>query len=384
MGPTAQQSAGNQDEQPRGDRSPETQPILRSAGPSDRRGTDAGIAGKENIMTAKITYLLTEQAQRDAMGATGQPVARQQTIEAEIPTTDLDLFAIGGDGTPSLDMTVNSHRHLNVLREGWCASPYQWGSLQTYESLVGALRAAYATRAAAKEAAAAAEQAKIQAEVKYDYTLADNLDALQATGKNDWVRRTPDTHTDPVHPRSLSIPSHMPLARTALAAYYDRWDEQRTAEAAAATAAEEVKEQAKLAAIATWVRDYGTLLQQARHADGLLPRAEATRLMADWVMASYSVPPEDDRQVCTERECPCSELEVTSLSESAYEVWADVRAKLPGNHTVTFWCVKECPPADEYGNRDESTTGTHTAAYITIPYGPFQFTRQIFLANGVL
>lgn len=301
-------------------------------------------------MTAKITYLLTEQAQRDAMAATGQPVARTQTIEAEIPTTDLDLLSISADGT--------------------------------YYSLVWRLRDAYAAAIAQDEASAAAEQAKITAEAEYDFTAATALDALQQTSEADRVRRTPTT--DPVHPRSLTIPTHQPLTRTALAAYCARWDAQRKAEADAATAAEEAKEQAKLAVIDAWMRDYGTLLQQARHADGLMPRAEATKLMAAWVMDSYSVPAEDDRQVCTKRECPCSESGITTLSETDYEAWAAIRNKLPGNHTVSFWRVTECPPTDQYGDRDEACADTHTAAYIAIPYGPFRFERQVILADSIL
>jgi hypothetical protein len=334
-------------------------------------------------MNAKITYLLTEQAQRDAMATTGVPVARQQMIEAEIPTGDLDLCSIAADGTPSLDMTVSSHRHLNVLEPGcWSSSPYQWGAVQTYESLIGALRAAYSARAAAQAAKAYAAQAAVTAEAEYDSALATALDALQDTAEADRVQHTPTR--DPVHPRSLSVPSHQPLARTALDAYCARWADQRAAEAAAAKAAEAAKEQAKLSAISAWVGTHGNYLTRARHADGLLHRAEAVRLMAEWVMDSYSVPDEDDRQICDERKCPCSESEITTLSEAAYEAWVAVREELPEDHTVTFWRVRECPTADEYGDRDEDACGHHTAAYISIPYGPFRFTRQIRLAEGVL
>jgi len=333
-------------------------------------------------MNARITYCLTEAAQRDAMAATGVPVARIQTIDAEIPTGDLDLFAIAADGTPSLDMSVPSHRHLNVLVPGWSSSPYLWASTQSYESIIAHLRAAYAARDARDAAATTAGQAAIAAEAEYDCTLAAALDALQVTAESDRVQRTPAA--DPVHPRRLSMPAHMPLSRTAQAAYCARWDGQRKAEAEAAAAAEQAKDAAKLAAISAWITRHGTLLQQARHADGLLPRAEATRLMAAWVMFQYSVPDEDDAQVCTHTDCPCSEFEYTSLPESAYEVWVAVRDGLPEDHTVTFWRVRECPPADEYGGRDGSTPSYHMAAYITIPYGPFQFTRQIRLVEGAL
>jgi len=334
------------------------------------------------MMNAKITYLLTEQAQRDAMATTGEPVARTQVIIGLPPLGDLDLFNIAADGTLSLDMSVNNHRHLNVLEEGWHTSPHLWDAVQTYDSLIATLRSLYTARAAAQAAKAYAAQAAVTAEAEYDYALATALDALQQTSADDRVQRTPAT--DPVHPRSLSTPSHQPLSRTALAAYCARWTEQRAAESAATAAAEAAKEAAKLATINTWISEHGTLLQQARHADGLLHRAEATRLMAEWVMAQYSVPDKDDAQVCDDHECPCSETTIASLSEAAYEAWAEVRAKLPTGHTIVFYRVRECTPADEYGDRDEDAAGSHTAACITIPYGPFRFTHQIRLAEGVL
>jgi hypothetical protein len=325
-------------------------------------------------MQVKITYMLSETAQRAAMAATGQPVARTQTIEAEAALSDLDLFAIGPDGTVTLDMSVPSHRHLNALVTGWSSSPLLWGAVQTYESLVAAIRAAYAARAAAAEAAAAKEAAKLAAEADYDPALAASLGALQIVGVKDRVRRSPTAA--PVHPHALSVPSHQPLTRNALAAYHARAAAQRDERTAAAAAGEA----AKLAAIAAWVAEHGTPLQQSRHKDGMLPRAEATELMAAWVMESHGVPAEDDRQICTDGSCPCSESEITALPECAYTAWVSLRKGLPDGYTVSFQRVKECPSRNEWGDCDADAVGCHTAAYLTIPYGPFRFERQVVLA----
>ena len=42
-------------------------------------------------MQATVTYLLSEQAQRAQMAATGQPVARTQTMTIELTPGDLPL-----------------------------------------------------------------------------------------------------------------------------------------------------------------------------------------------------------------------------------------------------------------------------------------------------
>ena len=62
-------------------------------------------------MQATITYLLTEQAQRAQMAATGQPVARKQVKTVEITADQLPLLAMAEDGTPYLDIS----RSLEIL-----------------------------------------------------------------------------------------------------------------------------------------------------------------------------------------------------------------------------------------------------------------------------
>ena len=69
------------------------------------------IAGEENTMQATITYLLSEQAQRAQIAATGQPVARKQSVAVEVSTelflrgTKAQVLAIDASGTVTADLT---------------------------------------------------------------------------------------------------------------------------------------------------------------------------------------------------------------------------------------------------------------------------------------
>ena len=55
-------------------------------------------------MQATITYLLTEQTQRAQMAATGQPVARKQTMTIDVPVEDLPLCKITETGEASIEL----------------------------------------------------------------------------------------------------------------------------------------------------------------------------------------------------------------------------------------------------------------------------------------
>ncbi len=57
-------------------------------------------------MQATITYLLTEQAQRAQMAATGQPVARKQTHTIDITPEDLPLLDVDAEGRVYLDLAT--------------------------------------------------------------------------------------------------------------------------------------------------------------------------------------------------------------------------------------------------------------------------------------
>ena len=114
-------------------------------------------------MQGTITYLLTEQAQRVQMAATGQPVARKQTVTIDITAEDLDLMAVDKDGNAFLDLAGTfdeiAKRHGRESRNyaaalalvGWPgflhngASPY----IQAYGAdILALIRLAYAIREA--------------------------------------------------------------------------------------------------------------------------------------------------------------------------------------------------------------------------------------------
>ena len=68
-------------------------------------------------MQATVTYLLTEQAQRAQMAATGQPAARKQTMTIEVTADDLPLCKVAEDGTLSID-TAHEHEPA-LIAAGW-------------------------------------------------------------------------------------------------------------------------------------------------------------------------------------------------------------------------------------------------------------------------
>src|SRR5258708_39817988 len=65
-------------------------------------------------MQATITYLLTEQAQRAQMAATGQPVARKQTMTVEGAAEDLELCTVADDGTATIEPLRSYHRPAHL------------------------------------------------------------------------------------------------------------------------------------------------------------------------------------------------------------------------------------------------------------------------------
>ena len=74
-------------------------------------------------MQATIAYLLTEQAQRAQMAATGQPVARKQTTTEDIPSDLIThpLVQIGESG----EMLVDLSRDTGINRDGTVACSWR-------------------------------------------------------------------------------------------------------------------------------------------------------------------------------------------------------------------------------------------------------------------
>ena len=114
-------------------------------------------------MQATITYLLTEQAQRAQMAATGQPVARKQVVVEELPLEFLasPYTAIGGDGSVTVDLTQS----VRLNERGEVSRGSNWTSIEPGldaqpESGCAALRSLIAALAAKR--ASTAEQYRLR------------------------------------------------------------------------------------------------------------------------------------------------------------------------------------------------------------------------------
>ena len=110
-------------------------------------------------MQATITYLLTEQAQRAQMAATGQPVARKQVVVEELPLEFLasPYTAIAADGSITVDLTQT----VRLNERGEVSRGSNWTSIEPEldaqpESGCAALRSLIAALAAKQ--ASTAEQ----------------------------------------------------------------------------------------------------------------------------------------------------------------------------------------------------------------------------------
>lgn len=335
-------------------------------------------------MQATITYLLTEQAQRAQMAATGQPVARKQTVTVEITTdifrdgTAAGVLEIGADGSVTADLTYD--------RAIWgtkIAGPIDTPSLSSDPLDYLTRRIAdvlCAHKAHEQECAVALEQLR-------------ELHRQFLAGEAPNVKPYRHGNIPALDHGIRYAPYYLP-ADDPLRAELDAWMTAREREQAAATrrkeADERAKEQAKTDAIAAWVREHGTDSQRARLADGLLPRKEVLTAMAEFAFAQAGVPEHWDYRVCDDRAHKCGAVaELTSLDEAAYERWVKIRATLPEGYTVTFWRVREClldgedAETAEYRNPDEPTVAEPvTIASITIPFGPFAFERDVRLEES--
>ena len=120
-------------------------------------------------MNATITYLLTEQAQRAAMKATGTSVPQKMSVTVEITPEDLSLVEIDETGTPYLDLTQASgpYPQANWLKEAGAIAGIEggggrYGFKSPEPDILALLRAGWAK----VEAEEQAEREKIDAAIR--------------------------------------------------------------------------------------------------------------------------------------------------------------------------------------------------------------------------
>jgi hypothetical protein len=177
-----------------------------------------------------------------------------------------------------------------------------------------------------------------------------------------------------------------------VAAAHARWKARGAEAARVADAAAEVREAAKTDAIDAFVAASGDALLQQQYADELLCRKTVIGRMANAALDAAGLPAEcPDSVVCQDNDCPCGDSGVDCIPPAVYARWKHMQAPpdpevnlpnprlmLPDGSTVEFRKVLNCT-RDEDGVMDpEDQPGpTEYHALVTIPSGPFQFTRRI-------
>lgn len=320
-------------------------------------------------MQATITYLLTEQAQRAQMVATGQPVARKQTMRVEVPAADLDLYDVDAVGTATLNIADSSTR-----QNAWLGGRFHlhlFDAPQTPESLAALMRAGIA---------ALAEAERVAAELTH------------ANGEHNRAI------TEAAHQRYMADPSARFIYPTTIRDYVgdlrspaDYWPESHSefvaeirrrdqAAIAAALASKDAAERAKEDFIACWVRDLGDEELSDQFEDGLACRKTILSMIATAAFATAGIPGEISvPDPCDNRGCPCCDNAVDCLPRKVYAVWRSIKAGLPAGSTADFRKVRECERDENWDGDGDGAGPAYYTATITMPHGPFQFTRRIKL-----
>ena len=294
-------------------------------------------------MQATITYLLTEQAQRAQMMATGQPVARKQISTVEIATADLDMLDMTDCGQPELDLSQGyatampqSKRIRAILLGANYSTPASPAELDVAAGTTGldavraAIAAKYAADAAKKEEVRQARLKELaQRSAKMDEQLAlitadpsasislldpgisgeegalHNHPLFPAIEARRQARRQrcvdlAQTFLSDATARAVAIDGERPhwvdirdSAGATVRVHYelvgheivnDLAKEARGREkldGAGKVAKEAAREKAKVEFLREWIAEHGSASQMARSADNLLCRDEAIGTLAD-------------------------------------------------------------------------------------------------------
>jgi len=321
-------------------------------------------------MQATITYLLTEQAQRAQMTATGQPVARKQVATVEVSAEDLELFPVSESGEIKVELDRGYETDLMVkLKAGGMDGRQNHSSLYAYtpdqiNNIAATLRVGLVKLAENQERdkALLAENGRKnreRTEAAYRAFLADPTariksarDVVEAVSPAAWW---PENHAEFV----------AEIARRNKA---DR-DAEDVAKAA--------KEAAKQSYIAAWVAANGDELTRAQFDDGLLCRETLISMIADAAFTAAGVGATYRYTICDNMRCPCGKEKLACIPPSDYAKWSVIKAKLPESATVEFLGITPCPGDEGYESEDNPEAVI--CAKITIPHGPFSFTRTIEL-----
>jgi hypothetical protein len=426
-------------------------------------------------MQAKITYLLTEAAQRAQMAAVGGPVARKQVVTCEVTAEDLPLLQADDDGNLYLNLCPGGSKaapplltgedrtvpHRDALYAAGCPAGEQ-SYMQTPShgpytlpiplipdanaNILDLVRAGQAVLAA-KEAAAEADREKsreqgiahlfanpeevwsfssrelsnpygydvpadhprfdeILAEIKRRKTVLDakkaaELEAKRAAGQTMIDRFLADptaraTAIDSGWYHWIELPFPGPrlhkddMGQEAITKVVAEAARRNDADKAAKEKAKAAKEAAKMEFLHAWIAEHGDESQRARDAEGLLPRDEAVKALADATFAvlGEGFPlHEQPRQRCTDERClggygeGCEESRhvvetVDGLDAPEYTQYRRIHAAAPG---AQFVLRKHSVQHDCEHNGDGCEVRHNCGVMVKIVVGPFTLQREYAL-----
>jgi hypothetical protein len=351
-------------------------------------------------MQATITYYLTEIAQRAQMAATGQPVTRKQIITVDVQQEDWPLMQIAEDGSLYLDLTAENQKlvHYHALRATGALKdvPGRKGedrhmTSNLYQAInqpspdILALIRAGNEKLAAKQRAEDAEKAAVRASVDDairnflagDTPVTDGYYRrhVKTTGA-DLSMRDDELAKAYIAEATRRHEAHEASEKARIAESDRRYREEKERKETEQAALEE----RKTAAIAEWIAGCGDALLQQQQADGLLCRKTVISRMAEDALDATGLPAEcPDSVVCDDNDCPCCDKVVDCIPPKIYACWKTFPA-LPEGSSVEWRRVRNCLK-DEDGcydhDRGESAGPVEYHANVTVPSGPFQFTRRI-------
>lgn len=359
-------------------------------------------------MQATIHFLLTEQAQRAAMAATGQPVTRKQTRTVEVAHEDIPLYTVDEAGTLTLDLTTCT-QHGDALRA--IHAEYKGSAIYWLRDVgadpVALIKAGYAKIEEAKRlsdeknAAASAENLEKQT-VAIDRFMSDVLlrstPQYSATNNYTWIAgtRVDGEHprwrelTDEIQRRNLADEATAQAKKDAFIAAFladpslrSRCDtgnqipgydvpssHPRYAEVVAESKRRAaVDKEAEVEYIAEWVGENADADTREQHVAGLLCRKDAVQMIADLRFAGLL---KFEPTICGDSDCKCGRTDIDCIPTSKFTLWKKIKATLPEDATWEFESVQECMGDMEISDK-------RYAVLVKAKAGPFSLERLVRL-----
>lgn len=336
------------------------------------------------------------------MAATGQPIARKQTVTAEIDLQQWSgspLVRIDEAGQIRIDLTETIH----LDKQGEISSGYNWAAVfpeldAMPSSGLNALEMA-AERLASKQAKLRQQYEGDRARQKTqerEATLAVLRERRTKTDSNlaGRVKYSYAIADWPYYSDQEIRESEEARAWEKELAEQRESSKARAIEQARQEAEQDAaKEKAKKEYIDDWMELHADEALRQQHHDGFLSRKRALEAIANRAFDDIGLPAEFhyDNKFCRNPECPCGEQTLTTIPPHIYSSWLalkaklpeeTLKAKLPEETAFEFRVVREHIDWDELNSDDSSSAGPKQYfAVVHLTVGPFVFDRKLELGE---